>query len=40
VFYFCADPHNPPLDNPNVTVFTDLAELPALWRERGWEVTL
>lgn len=39
VFYFCADPHNPPLDHPRVTPFTDLAELPALWRARGWEVT-
>ncbi|NUW60692.1 6-phosphogluconate phosphatase [Cronobacter muytjensii] len=39
VFYFCADPHNPPLEHPNVTVFTDLAQLPELWRARGWEVT-
>ena len=29
--YFCADPHNQPIDHPKVTTFTDLAELPALW---------
>ncbi|XTZ38486.1 6-phosphogluconate phosphatase [Salmonella enterica] len=39
VFYFCADPHNKPIDHPKVTTFTDLAELPALWRARGWNVT-
>lgn len=39
VFYFCADPHNPPIDHPLVTTFDDLAQLPALWRERGWRLT-
>jgi len=39
VFYFYADPHNVPIDHPKVTTFTDLAQLPALWRARGWSVT-
>ena len=39
VFYFCADAHNPPLDHPNVTPFTDLSQLPELWRARGWNIT-
>ncbi len=39
VFYFCADPHNPPIDHPKVTTFTDLAQLPELWRARGWDLT-
>lgn len=39
VFYFCADPHNLPINHPKVTVFTDLAQLPGLWRERGWDLT-
>ncbi|MDZ7324158.1 6-phosphogluconate phosphatase [Kosakonia sacchari] len=39
VFYFCADPHNKPIDHPKVTTFTDLAQLPELWRARGWHVT-
>ncbi|WP_202306334.1 6-phosphogluconate phosphatase [Dryocola clanedunensis] len=39
VFYFCADPHNTPIDHPKVTTFTDLAQLPALWRARGWDIT-
>ena len=39
VFYFCADPHNKPINNPKVTTFTDLAELPALWKARGWNIT-
>ena len=39
VFYFCADPHNPPIEHPKVTMFNDLAQLPALWKARGWEVT-
>ncbi|WP_342322924.1 6-phosphogluconate phosphatase [Kosakonia sp. BYX6] len=39
VFYFCADPHNVPIDHPKVTMFTDLAQLPELWRARGWSVT-
>lgn len=39
VFYFCADPHNQPLDHPLVTTFEDLAQLPALWQQRGWQLT-
>ncbi|EEO3503811.1 6-phosphogluconate phosphatase [Salmonella enterica] len=39
VFYFCADPHNKPIDHPKVTTFTDLAQLPGLWKARGWEIT-
>lgn len=39
VFYFCADPHNKPINHPKVTMFTDLAELPALWKARGWNIT-
>src|SRR5690606_20383171 len=39
VFYFCADPHNKPIDHPKVTTFTDLAQLPELWKARGWNIT-
>ena len=39
VFYFCADPHNKPLNHPKVTTFTDLAQLPELWKARGWDIT-
>ncbi|MBL5945361.1 6-phosphogluconate phosphatase [Enterobacter asburiae] len=39
VFYFCADPHNKPIVHPNVTTFTDLAQLPELWKARGWNIT-
>lgn len=39
VFYFCADPHNNPIDHPKVTMFTDLAQLPGMWKERGWDIT-
>lgn len=39
VFYFCADPHNPPIDHPLVTAFDDLRQLPSLWRQRGWQLT-
>ena len=39
VFYYCADSHNPELDHPLVTVFDDLAQLPALWQEKGWQLT-
>ena len=39
VFYFCADPHNKPIDHPKVTTFTDLAQLPELWKARGWDIT-
>lgn len=38
VFYFCADPHNKPIVHPKVTTFTDLAQLPELWRARGWDI--
>lgn len=39
VYYFCADTHNPPIDNPNVITFTALNQLPELWRQRGWNLT-
>ncbi len=39
VFYYCADPHNPPIEHPLVTRFDHMAQLPALWRERGWALT-
>ncbi|SFN55326.1 haloacid dehalogenase superfamily, subfamily IA, variant 3 with third motif having DD or ED/haloacid dehalogenase superfamily, subfamily IA, variant 1 with third motif having Dx(3-4)D or Dx(3-4)E [Izhakiella capsodis] len=39
VFYYCADAHNPPLDHPRITPFYSLDTLPALWRERGWQLT-
>lgn len=39
VFYFCADPHNQPIDHPLVTTFDDLVQLPALWQQRGWQLT-
>lgn len=38
VFYFCADPHNKPINHPRVTTFTDLAQLPRLWQEKGWDI--
>ncbi|MCZ4059686.1 6-phosphogluconate phosphatase [Pantoea sp. LMR881] len=38
VFYYCADAHNPELDHPLVTRFDDMAQLPALWRARGWDL--
>ncbi len=39
VYYLCADPHNKPIHHPNVTMFSELSELPALWREKGWTIT-
>ncbi|WON76938.1 6-phosphogluconate phosphatase [Serratia sp. UGAL515B_01] len=39
VFYFCADPHNEPIEHPLVTMFDHLAQLPALWQQRGWRLT-
>ena len=39
VFYFCADPHNKPIDHPKVTTFTRLEALPELWKARGWHIT-
>ncbi len=38
VFYFCADPHNKPIEHPQVTTFTALSQLPELWRARGWNI--
>lgn len=38
VFYYCADAHNPVIDHPLVTRFDDMAQLPALWRARGWDL--
>lgn len=38
VFYYCADAHNPPIEHPLVTRFDDMAQLPALWRERNWDI--
>lgn len=40
VYYFCADPHNKPIDHPKVTSFTALSQLPELWRARGWDITV
>ncbi|EPH0090844.1 6-phosphogluconate phosphatase [Pluralibacter gergoviae] len=40
VFYLCADPHNKPIHHPKVTMFTHLDELPALWKARGWKITV
>ncbi len=40
VYYFCADPHNQPINHPKVTTFTDLAQLPDLWKARGWNITV
>ena len=39
VYYFCADPHNKPIEHPQVTTFTDLSQLPELWRARGWNIS-
>ena len=39
VFYYCGDAHNRPINHPLVTSFNDLAQLPALWRARGWSLT-
>jgi len=39
VFYFCADPHNKPVEHPQVTTFSELSQLPALWQARGWQIT-
>lgn len=39
VFYYCADPHNPPIDHPLVTTFHDMQDLPRLWQEKGWRIT-
>jgi len=39
VFYYCADAHNPDIDHPLVTRFTEMSELPALWQARGWQLT-
>lgn len=39
VFYYCVDAHNPTIDHPLVTVFNDIAQLPELWRDKGWQLT-
>jgi len=39
VFYYCADAHNKPIDHPLVTAFDDMAQLPGLWKARGWDLT-
>ncbi|MCW2478622.1 6-phosphogluconate phosphatase [Candidatus Symbiopectobacterium sp. NZEC135] len=39
VYYYCADPHNPPIDHPRVTTFHNMGDLPQLWREKGWNIT-
>lgn len=39
VFYYCADPHNQPIDHPLVTRFEHMSQLPALWHQRGWQLT-
>lgn len=39
VYYYCADPHNPPIDHPLVTTFHSTGDLPQLWRNKGWNIT-
>ncbi|MCG8708536.1 6-phosphogluconate phosphatase [Brenneria sp. 4F2] len=39
VFYYCADPHNTPIHHPLVTMFSDMSDLPRIWREKGWNIT-
>ncbi len=39
VFYYCADPHNPPINHTLVTEFHHMHELPALWHEKGYQIT-
>ncbi|TCV95424.1 6-phosphogluconate phosphatase [Biostraticola tofi] len=39
VFYYCADPHNLRIDHPLVTHFDHMAQLPDLWRQKGWQLT-
>ncbi|NDL65612.1 6-phosphogluconate phosphatase [Acerihabitans arboris] len=39
VFYYCADPHNPPIVHPLVTRFDDMGQLPGLWCKQGWMLT-
>lgn len=38
VYYYCADPHNPPIDHPLVTTFDDMHQLAAIWREKGYNI--
>lgn len=38
VFYYCSDAHNPEINHPLVTRFNNMAQLPALWRKRGWDI--
>ncbi len=39
VFYYCADPFNPPIEHPLVTRFDNMSQLPTLWHDRGWILT-
>lgn len=39
VFYYCADPHNSPINHNLVTTFNDMQKLPELWREEGYQLT-
>ncbi|WPM84785.1 6-phosphogluconate phosphatase [Apirhabdus apintestini] len=39
VFYFCADPHNKPINHPNVTTFKHLSEAACTMEARGWSLT-
>jgi HAD superfamily hydrolase (TIGR01509 family) len=39
VFYYCADHHNPEIAHPLVQRFTDMQQLPELWRQRGYDLT-
>lgn len=39
VFYYCADPHNQPIDHPLVTTFYDMQQLPVLWQLKDWKLT-
>lgn len=38
VYYYCADIHNPIIDHPLVTAFTDMHQLAAIWREKGYNI--
>ncbi|MCC3748434.1 6-phosphogluconate phosphatase [Rouxiella badensis] len=38
VYYYCADIHNPAIDHPLVTAFTDMHQLAAIWREKGYNI--
>ncbi|RWR03370.1 6-phosphogluconate phosphatase [[Pantoea] beijingensis] len=40
VFYYCADAHNKAIEHPLVTRFTDMDQLPQLWKEKGWHIAV